>query len=373
MHYFFSTGEPSGELVAIALAREIRALDPEATFEGIGSSRMAAAGFTIWRDNEGWATIGPLAALPRVPKLANALWQTAAHIAKSEPDVLVLIDFGGFNVRLAKELRKKFRYERPILDCFPPGAWLDSEKTARAISSLAVPLTAFRRQYEFYKRLQLPIAYFGHPLAANYTMRPARPAPPLEGGRIALLPGSRKGEIARLLPRLIDAFRLLRARRPDLRGVAGAADDASERKIRAALRNAGLDDIAVVRGVAEATAAADAAWIASGTAVLEATLSGVPVVALYALAPILIPYVKRIMRSRFITLPNLVLDEEIVPELLQHNATPERLADAMDATLRDPGVQYAAIERLHRELGPGDALQAWGKFVVSLAVAGRAR
>ncbi|MDQ2993239.1 MAG: hypothetical protein M3R30_10545, partial [Candidatus Eremiobacteraeota bacterium] len=225
MRYFFSTGEPSGELVAVALAREIRVFDPEASFEGIGSSRMAAGGFSIWRDNHGWASVGPVAAMPRIPKLLGAMWRAAAHIAKTGPDVVVLIDFGAFNLRLAKELRAKHHYEGPILDCFPPGAWLESEKAARAVSSLAVPLTAFRRQYDFYKRLQLPIAYFGHPLAANYRLRPARPAPPDDGGRVALLPGSRSGEIARHLPRLIEAYRLLRARRPNLGGTVGAADD----------------------------------------------------------------------------------------------------------------------------------------------------
>jgi lipid-A-disaccharide synthase len=371
VRYFFSTGEPSGELVAVALAREIRAFDPDATFEGIGAERMRAAGFSIYRDNHGWASIGPIAALPRIPKLLRAMWRTAEHLAKTEPDLVVLIDFGAFNVRLAAELRKRHRYERPIVDCFPPSAWLDNERSARAIASLAVPLTAFRRQYEFYKRLGLPVAYFGHPLASSYALRAAQPAPPPDGGRIALLPGSRKGEIARHLPRLLAAYALLRARRPDLHASVGAADDATERQIRAALRRAGASEIAVARGVVETTKDADAAWIASGTAVLEAALSGVPTVALYAISPVLVPYAKHLKRTRWITLPNLILDEEVVPELLQDDATPERLADAMDAVLRDPGVQYASFERLRRELDSDDAMVGWAKFAVSLATAGR--
>jgi len=373
VRYFFSTGEPSGELVAVALAREIRALDPEATFEGIGSARMREAGFAIWRDNQGWASIGPIAAIPRIPKLAHAMFRTAAHVAKTAPDLVVLIDFGAFNLRLAKALRGRHRYEGPILDCLPPSAWTDREKAARTVASLAVPLTAFRRQYEFYERLGLPVAYFGHPLAPGYVPRARRPAPPLDGGTIALLPGSRRGEITRLLPRLLDAYRLLRETRPRLRAVVAAADDASERTIRAVARRAGSADLPVVRGLQAATADADAAWIASGTAVLEAVLSGVPAIALYALAPALLPLAKRLMRSPWITLPNLVLDDAVIPELLQDAATPEMLAYTMDATLRDPSYQYDAFERLRKALGPDDALVSWAKFAVSLAVAGKAR
>jgi len=372
VRYFFSTGEPSGELVAVALAREIRAFDPDASFEGIGSARMRAAGFTLWRDNEGWASIGPIAAVPRIPKLLHAMHRTAAHVAKTAPDLVVLIDFGAFNLRLAKTLRGRYSYEGPILDALPPSAWTDSEKAARAVAALAVPLTAFRRQYEFYKRLGLPVAYFGHPLAPGYAPRARRSAPPLDGGTVALLPGSRKGEITRLLPRLLDAYRLLRATRPQLRAVVAAADDASERTIRAVLRRAGLSELPIARGLQAATADADAAWIASGTAVLEAVLSGVPAIALYALAPVLLPLATRLMRSPWITLPNLVLDDAVIPELLQDAATPEMLAYTMDATLRDPSYQYDAFERLRAELGPDDALISWAKFAVSLALVGKA-
>jgi len=93
MRYFFSTGEASGELTAVALAEAIARLDPQAQFEGIGSARMRAAGFTIWHDTAGWAALGPLAALPRIPKLLAIGLATAAKIAASKPDLVVLIDF----------------------------------------------------------------------------------------------------------------------------------------------------------------------------------------------------------------------------------------------------------------------------------------
>ncbi len=88
------------------LAEAIRGIDPEAKFEGIGSRRMRAAGFTLWRDHTGWASMGPAAAIPRIPKLLAAMLLTASHIAKTKPDLVVLVDFGVFNLRLAKQLRR---------------------------------------------------------------------------------------------------------------------------------------------------------------------------------------------------------------------------------------------------------------------------
>jgi len=372
VRYFVSTGEASGELSGVLLAQAIRAHDPQAQFEGIGHQRMHDAGFTIWRDHRGWASMGPLAAIPRIPGLLNAMWQTARHIARTKPDLVILIDFGAFNVRLAKELRTRLHYAGPILDLFPPATWLDNRKRAKEISSYAVPMTAFEHQYEFYKRHDLPIVYFGHPLAAQYPARAPLPAPPARGGRVALLPGSRGGELRYHVPALVQAYRLLKARRPQLHGTFGAADARAEKTLRTIVEREGLKDVTVERGVQAAIAGADAAWVSSGTAVLETTLTGVPVVALYKIAPILVKHARRVYSGRFITLPNLVVGEEIVPELLQDDATPERLAETMEHLLDDPFAQVRHFDRLRRALGPPDALDRCAQFAVSLARTGAA-
>ena len=370
MRYFFSSGEASGELSAVLLAKGIRRFDPDAHFEGIGSQAMANEGFTLWRDHTGWASMGPLAALPRIPKLLRTMWRTAEHIANARPDLVVLVDFGAFNLRLAKELRIKHRYEGPILDVFPPATWLDDEERAREVSAHTVPLTAFEHQYAFYKSADLPIVYFGHPLVGQYVERPPRAAPPADGGTVALLPGSRSGELKYHLPLLVRAFRLLKMSRPALRGRFGAATDRGERTIRAAIAREKLADVSVERGVPAAIAGADAAWVASGTAVLETTLLGVPAVALYVIAPVLVRHARRVYSGKYITLPNLILGRELVPELLQDDATPQNLADAMDAILANPARQYDAFAELRRRLGPPNALELCAKFCVALAKAG---
>jgi lipid-A-disaccharide synthase len=366
VRYFFSTGEPSGEAVAVLLAEQIRGIDPRAEFEGIGGARMQSAGFRLWRNHKGWASMGPLAAIPRIPKLLNAMLRTAFYIRASKPDLVVLVDFGVFNLRLASTLRR-MQYAGPILDLFPPGTWLDNEEKARRVSALMLPVTAFAHQYEFYRSLGCRIEFFGHPLASRYAMRALRAPAPRDGGVVAMLPGSRAGELARHLPVLAAAFRTLKARRPQLRGRFGAADERAYRTIARAVESEHLAGVEVVHGVARALEEADGAWVVSGTAVLETALLGVPAVAIYVIPKILIPYGQRMIRHRYITLPNLILGREAVPELLQDRATPDGLADALEALMNDPAPQYREFERMRAALGPSDALARCARYAVELA------
>jgi lipid-A-disaccharide synthase len=278
----------------------------------------------------------------------------------------VLVDFGAFNLRFAQTLRA-VGYRRPILYFFPPGAWLDSPKQARTVVRHTKALTAFAHQREFYRSLGLEIAYFGHPLVSLIAPRAPRPVAPRDGGTIALLPGSRRGEIARHMERLVAACRLVRAKRPHLRCVVACADSDAERAIRAELEPLGFAGIEFVRGARPALDAADAAFVASGTAVLEATLREVPTVALYVLGEAQVAYARRIWRRPYVTLPNLLLERRIVPECLQEEATPERLAAALEPLLDDPAPQLAAMREVRGVLGPADALSRCAAFAAGLA------
>ncbi len=362
---FFSTGEPSGELAALALAEAMRARDAGLRFSGIGADGMRAAGWDLYADHTGWASLGPLAAIPRIPKLLREMWKCARDLAAAPPDLVVLVDFGAFNVRLAKELRDKYRYVGPILYLFPPGAWLDDPGPARAVAARAFPLTGFAHQAAFYRSLHLPIAFFGHPLAPRIASRPERGAPPSDGGTLALLPGSRGDEIARLAPRLRAALALVRGTRPRLRARVGAAGAAARKQVERAFR--GVAEVEICDGLQAAIRDADAAWVASGTAVLETTLSNVPTIALYAITPLLAAHARRLMRRPYITLPNLILDREAIPELLQERANPPELAAAMERILRAPETWYRAVDGLRDALGPTDALDRCASYALEVA------
>src|ERR1700681_4746537 len=334
MRVFFSTGEASGELLASDLLRAMRERIPVEA-EGIGDARLAEAGVQIVRRNRGWASLGLLDAIGKIPTLWAIMARIALRLRRDPPDCVVLVDFGAFNVRLARTLRL-LGFAKPIVYYAPPAAWLDTPKRARAVASLCDALTIFRHQAEFYRSLGLPIGYVGHPLVSTIGAREPRPAPPPGAGVIALLPGSRAGEIARHTPRLLDALARVREVRPDVRAMLVAADDAAHAHAAHLLSFRSPLPVEIVRDARAALGDADAAAIASGTAVLEAALIETPAVALYVLSEAQAKIARRVYRGKYVTLPNVVLDEPIVADLLQGAATPPALADALLALLANP-------------------------------------
>lgn len=366
---FISTGEASGELLAVELADAMRALDPDLRFEGIGGRRMAEAGFSLRWTTAGWASLGPVEAIGRIPKLLAIMLATATELRARPPDLIVFVDFGAFNLRFARHLRR-IGYRGPLLYYVPPAAWLDDPKRARMVAAATVALTPFAHQRDFYASLGLPIAYVGHPLLSTIPPPEPRPLAPPDGGRVAILPGSRRGEIARHARLLLESARLLRARRPQASFALGAADDESEAQLRALAAEFGELPVSIVRGAREALAGTDAAWIASGTAVLEAALCGVPTIALYIVSRAQERIARRLfarLYRPFIALPNLVLEREAVPELLQERATQTALVDGLEALLADPGEQRRAFAELRAALGPADALARAAAFALELA------
>jgi len=364
---FFSTGEPSGEYHAIELGKALRRRAASAAVElqGIGSTRMREAGFDVAVDTTGWASMGPIEAVGKIPKLLWIMLATAAKLRLHPPDMIVLIDFGAFNLRLARQLRRT-GYRGPIVYYIPPGAWLDRPEQAKMVAAAATPLTIFAHQREFYAGLGLRVEFFGHPLASLIAPRPPRAAPPADGGTVALLPGSRVSEIERHMMPLLDAAGGLVLERPNAGFTIGAATPDLRTKIESyVLRRPGLR-VRIVDGARAALADADAAWIASGTAVLEAALLGVPSVLFYITSTAQARYARKMyarIGGRWIGLPNLVLQRTVIPELWQENATASALREEMRKILLDPSVQLASLARLRDALGPADALERIAGFV----------
>jgi lipid-A-disaccharide synthase len=336
-------------------------LDVDAT----GGPRLAEAGARIVQSNAGWASMGPLDALGKIPKLVAIGTKVAAHLRTHRYDLIIVVDFGAYHLRVL-QMARAAGVTTPVLYYFPPGAWLDDAKRAHAVAAVSDPLTAFAHQRDFYRSLGLPIGWVGHPLVSTVTPREPWPPSPPDGGIVALLPGSRPGEIARHLPRLLDAFTIVRHRRPHAQAVVAAADAAAANAVRVELSRRTPIPVETVDDAATAFALADVAAVASGTAVLEAALTGVPTVALYVLSDAQARIARRVYRRPYVTLPNLVLGEPVVPELLQEAATPMALADAIEALLVAPGGQDAAFARLREVLGPPDSLARCARFALAL-------
>jgi lipid-A-disaccharide synthase len=362
---FVSAGEASGEMLAVTLLDAMRARGAELAIDGIGGERLAAAGAHIVQSNAGWASMGPIAALAKIPRLLAIGTRMAAHLRRTPYDLIVAVDFGAFNLRVIS-MARAFGVTTPALYYFPPGAWLDNARRAHQVAAVSEALTAFAHQRDFYRSLGLPIGWVGHPLVSTIAPRAPRPPAPADGGVVALLPGSRAGEIGRHLARLVDAFVILRHRRAHVRGVIAAADPAAADAVRAELALRSPLPIDIVDSAGAAFAACDAAAVASGTAVLEAALIGVPTIALYVLSEATARIARRVYHRPYITLPNLVLDEPVIPEYLQEAATPMALADGLDDALAFPARQSDAFARLRDALGPPDSLDRCARFTLSL-------
>jgi lipid-A-disaccharide synthase len=363
---FVSAGEASGEMLAATLLDAMRARGVDLHVDGIGGERLARAGVNLVQSNAGWASMGPIDALRKIPRLLAIGARTAAYLRRTPYDLIVAVDFGAFNQRVIS-IARALGVQTPILYYFPPGAWFDNAARARSVAATSDALTAFAHQRDFYRSLGLPIGWVGHPLVSLVAPRAPRPPAPAGGGVIALLPGSRASELQRHVPLLLDAFVIVRHRRPGVSAVVSAADGAAADAIRRELSLRSPMPATIVESAADAFAVADVAAVASGTAVLEAALSGVPTIAFYVLSEAQARIARRVYRRAWYTLPNLVLNEPVVPELMQEDATPMALAEAMVHALDRPNEQDDAFRRLRESLGPPDSLDRCARFALAVA------
>jgi len=373
----FIAGEASGDAQAALLARAMRDIRPDLEFAGAGGDAMRAAGVRVLFDTTELAGIGPLPVLLRLPKIFAAYLHMDRLLRADPPGLLVPIDSGSVNLRLLARLRRR-GYAGDAVYYFPPAAWLDDAGTARRTAALATPLAPFVHQRDFYRRLSLPVEWFGHPMVSSIAQRaPSAIRDPIS---IAILPGSRREEVRYHLPVLAQAATGLRSsRRAAFRIV--AASDERARQIQALWpRLGGPTDASVERRPAvEVLADADLSWTASGTAVLEAALVGVPQSAFYVVSPAQYRIAQRrvpaIVRG-FISLPNLVLGRQLIPELKQRDFTAQRLLAHTLALLDDERARREQVEgyaELRRALGPPDALARIAAYLLDRLARANAR
>jgi lipid-A-disaccharide synthase len=349
-------GEASGDLLGAALVRDLKALHPDAGFAGVAGPQMRAAGVEAWHDCEELAVMGLVEVLKHLPRLLRLRRALRERLLAWKPDVVVGIDAPDFNLGL--ERRLKARGLRTV-HYVSPSVWAWREGRAAKIGQSADRvLCLFPMEPAIYARHGVEARFVGHPLAAMLPMHPdreaARHALGIVGGGplLALLPGSRGGEIARLGPVFLDAVARLLERRPDLRVLAPMANprcrERFQRLLAAHPRSLALHlALHLVDGRArEAMVASDAVLLASGTAALEAMLAKRPMVVAYRIAPLTHFLVKRY------SLPNVLAGEALVPERMQDDCRAELLAADVERLL-DEGLAPALrqrFEELHASL-----------------------
>ncbi len=365
--------EPSGDLQGSALAQELRRRRPGLKLFGVGGRHMRRAGVELLFDSSVYGTVGPVEAIPRLPEMVRRYSQMLAELARRRPDLVVMIDSPGAHMRLAGALQS---HGLRSLYYFPPSAWSDNLDRARQVSGrVDGVLAAFEYTSRVYQRGSLPVAYFGHPLVDLIPPMPAEEARRIigleAGDYVALLPGSRTQEVRLTLPVLLEVARLMRVVRPHLRFLLPCASVPIEAQVRRQIGEVPSWLYVVSGNSREALACSRLALITSGSATLEAALLGIPLVLFYrvnwfdySLGWLLVN--SGLMKLGRFGLPNLLLGEDIVPELLQNEATPVRLYSEAMALLEEGPRRHrmlADLARVRAVLGPPGSVARIGAFV----------
>ena len=351
-------GEASGDILGAALIREIRQHFPDARCYGIGGPLMQAEGFDSLYPMERLSVMGLVEVLERIRELLTIRKQLRLRLLADRPDVFVGIDAPDFNLALERSLKAN---GIATVHYVSPQVWAWREGRLKKIRhSVDHMLALLPFEADYYRDHGVPVTFVGHPLADQIALQPDQQAAQAQlgvtgsGPVIGLLPGSRKAEVGRLGELFLDTARLLRKDFPDARFLIPCANTRRKKQLLPVLGNYPDLDVTVFDGQAQAVmAASDAILIASGTAVLEAALHKKPLVVSYKMSPITFAIVSRLVKVKYVALPNLLADRELVPELLQDAATPERLRQAMNKALTDQAYRDAlkvSFTDIHQQL-----------------------
>ena len=367
-----SCGEPSGDLYAGALTRELRALAPGVEVFGLGGPAFTAAGGRAVADYRGLSVTGLTEPIARVPQFMAARRSLLAAARATRPDVFVPIDFWGFNHKLARNLG---RQGIPVAYYVSPQLWASRPwrlKTMREIARRVLVIFPFEEA--IYRNANVPVEFVGHPLVD--LAKPSRPRAEFLAGinldpaapTVAILPGSRAGEVSRILPDLVEAANLVRARVPGVQFVvarAASLDDAlfeilSTRLPQSVTVNADTDTV---------LASADVALTASGTATVQAALHDTPMVIVYRVSPWTYRLGRRLLKIDTFGMVNLIAGSRIVPELIQDAFTPQAVAAEAVSMLTDPA-RAAQIRQglrdVRQRLGGGGASRRAAEAILKL-------
>ena len=355
-------GEASGDQLGAGLIAELRQRFPDAEFAGIGGPGMRAAGLDAWHDSQELAVMGLTEVLAHLPRLLRLRSRLRKRLLAWKPDVFIGIDAPDFNLGVEKWLKRRgirtVHYVSPSV-----WAWRE-ERAAKIGDSADRVLCLFPMEPPIYAKHAVDARFVGHPLADAIPLEPDRQAardalamtghPPV----LAMLPGSRLGEIAKMLPVFLDAAGLIAQSIPTLQILLPAANAQCDAAIREQLR--ALPELTarvrVLDGNAQrAMIASDVVLLASGTAALEGMLCKRPMVVGHRISPTTYRIVTRLglLKSRYVSLPNVLADAPLIPELLQHDCIPEKLAAACLRWFGQPQTVEALLPQfiaLHRQL-----------------------
>lgn len=339
-------------------------LDPEIAFQGIGGERMQAEGVDIIARSSDMAVVGLTEVFAKLDIIWNTYFRLRSILKKEKPDLLILIDYPGFNIRLAGAAK---RFGVPVLYYISPQLWAwksgRAKKIDRRVDRMAVILPF---EKEFYRKMgtTLPVEYVGHPLMdqipAKLNKKEIERELGIEDGDrvIGLLPGSRKEEIEKLLPDMIRAAEIMSSQYKNLKCVLPVASTISDELINGIAGDSPLKINITRKGVYHALRVCEFAFVASGTATLETAIMCVPMIITYRISSFSFRIAKWLVKVDYVGLVNLVAGEEVAPELLQEDVNPENMAagamEILDSTERYSAIKEK-LDNVKKSLGSSGA------------------
>ncbi|AAR35637.1 lipid-A-disaccharide synthase [Geobacter sulfurreducens] len=366
-------GEASGDLHGAGLVREALRLDPTLSFFGIGGPRMREAGVETLVDSSEMAVVGIVEVLAHIGVISRAFMTLRQVIVSNPPDLLILIDYPDFNMLLARVAR---RHGVKVLYYISPQVWAWRTGRVKTIGRLVDRMAVvFPFEVPFYERAGVPVSFVGHPLADR--VRPtmgrdeALASFGLDPGRrvVGLFPGSRRGEIAKLFPVILESAQQLRERYPDIQFILPLASSLTDGDIAPLLAASGLDVTVTQDRVYDVMQVCDAIITVSGTVTLEIALMGVPMVIIYKVSPLTYQVGKRLIRVDHIGICNIVAGERVVPELIQDDASADRIAAEIGRYLDDPAYAEktrAGLAMVKEKLGTGGCSERVAGIVLEM-------
>ncbi len=365
-------GEVSGDTLGVKLMRSFREQGIDAEFEGIGGPQMIAEGFNSYYPMETLSVMGIVEVLKDLKKLFAVRDGLINQWTQHPVDIFIGIDAPDFNLRLSKSIKEK---NLPIktVQYVSPSVWAWRQGRVHGIKqSIDLVLCLFPFEKVFYEQYEVPAAFVGHPLAKQLPFEnPIQIAKQQLGidenqKHIALLPGSRKGEVERLLPMLLGAANILHTKHPDIQFLIPAINDARKQQIEQGVEQLAPQLKAKIHILENTDSeskigrmvmnASDIIALASGTATLEAMLMHRPMVTFYKLPWLTYLIAKFLVKIPYYSLPNIIAGKKVIEELIQADATPENLAAEIEKLMNVETAQIQVMQHLtmHKQLISGN-------------------
>ena len=351
----FVAGDPSGDAHAARLIEALKVRNSQLTFSGLGGPAMQRAGCSLLDDLTATAAIGPFDAARHLNRLLGAKRLLDEHLKTHRPDLVILVDFGDFNLPIIAPLAK--RYQIPVLYYISPQVWAWGRWRMRFIRRYVNRMIVFFPFEEaLYQREGVPVTWVGHPL-----VEAARPTLSREEAlkyfglnpwrtTVGLLPGSRTDEVRRHLPLMLAAARRIAWHMPGAQFLIPRAPSVPADALNRHLSRAGVDAQLADGSISDALQTMEAAIVASGTATLETALCGVPMAVVYRVSWPTYLAARLVIRIPHIALVNVVAGRDVVPEFVQYRAQPEGIARAIVELLRDDERRTQMQEALRRDV-----------------------